>query len=122
VHDATLWLGGSFVALADGRPAARVIAWAGCAAGNEAACATSTTTTTEAPTTTTTLPETLCGDANEDGDVTATDALLTLRAAVGSRACALEVCDADGSGKITATDALAVLRHSVGQPVELDCP
>jgi hypothetical protein len=121
-HDDWLWIGGNFVALADGRPAARVIAWADCEAGNEAACPTTTTTTTAGPTTTTTLVLPPCGDANDDGEVTASDALIALRAAVGTRNCELAVCDADGNESITATDALRILRHSVGQPVELDCP
>jgi hypothetical protein len=121
MHDEWLWIGGNFVALADGRPAARVIAWAECEDGNPAACPT-TTTTTEAPPTTTTLAGSSCGDVNDDGDVTATDALFTLRAAVGTRECELAVCDADGNGTLAASDALRVLRRAVGQPVELLCP
>jgi hypothetical protein len=40
--------------------------------------------------------------------------LMTLRAAVGSDDCSLEVCDVDDSGQITAADALKVLRAAVG--------
>jgi hypothetical protein len=54
------------------------------------------------------------GDANKDGIITASDALMTLRAAVGSDECALAICDVDGNGTITAADALEVLRAAVG--------
>jgi hypothetical protein len=54
------------------------------------------------------------GDANKDGVITASDALMTLRAAVGSDTCAPEICDVDGNGTITAADALEVLRAAVG--------
>jgi len=87
-------------------------------------CVAATTTTTTVPqtTSTTTVPVPLCGDANGDGEITATDALATLRAAVGSSSCPLAICDADGSGMVTATDALLLLKRAVGQPVELTCP
>ncbi|MFN2425553.1 MAG: dockerin type I repeat-containing protein [Candidatus Binatia bacterium] len=125
VHDQALWVGGSFVALADGTPAARITAWLGCAAGNEIACtpSTTTTTTTTSSTTTSTLPvEPSCGDANGDGIVTAGDALLALRAAVGSDECELAVCDADHNGEVSAGDSLAILRFAVGLPANLNCP
>jgi len=124
LHDQALWVGGSFVALLDGRPAARVTAWLGCAVGNEIACAPSTTTTTTSTTTTTTtIPvETICGDANDDGNVVAGDALIALRAAVGSDECELPLCDTDDNGSVTAADALAILRFAVGLPSELGCP
>ncbi len=144
VHDQSLWVGGSFVELLDLTPAARVTSsWQGCILGNEIACVptTTTTTTTIATTTTTiatttttiatttttiltttTLPGPVCGDANDDGNVTATDALIALRAAVGSSECAPEICDVDSNGSVSASDALAILRNAVGQPNELDCP
>lgn len=53
---------------------------------------------------------------------TTSDALFTLRAAVGAASCALWACDADGSGAVTTTDALRVLKTAVGQPTELACP
>jgi hypothetical protein len=56
----------------------------------------------------------LKGDANRDGLVTAVDALMTLRTAVGSDTCPLEICDVDSSGAITAPDALLILRVAVG--------
>jgi hypothetical protein len=63
-----------------------------------------------------------CGDATEDGAVTATDALLALGAAVGSIECATCLCDADGSGTTSASDALALLHTSVGLGADLACP
>jgi hypothetical protein len=83
-------------------------------------------------TTTTTLPSGggVCGDpvdpptqvSAEPRAVTASDALFTLRAAVGTEVCDLCVCDVDSSGAVNATDALRVLRNAVGLPVALDCP
>ncbi|HET9062967.1 MAG TPA: dockerin type I domain-containing protein, partial [Candidatus Binatia bacterium] len=81
-----------------------------------------TTTTTELATTTSTLPTPLCGDANGDGTIAATDALIVLRTAVGTATCEPCVCDADASGAITAADALRLLRAGVGEPVVRDCP
>jgi hypothetical protein len=64
----------------------------------------------------------VCGDASGDGQITATDALASLTAAVGAGQCLLCVCDVDGSGGIAATDALLLLNFAVGQPVSLTCP
>jgi hypothetical protein len=63
-----------------------------------------------------------CGDGALNGNVTATDALAALRAAVGSGECPDCVCDANNSGSITASDALLILQYSVGQPLVLTCP
>jgi CSLREA domain-containing protein len=54
--------------------------------------------------------------------ITASDALIVLRAATGAAQCPLCVCDVNDSSGITASDALTVLRYAVGQPVTLDCP
>lgn len=63
-----------------------------------------------------------CGDADDSGSVTATDALAILRAAVGVDLCASCVCNVDGAGAgPSATDALRVLRVAVGQEEELSC-
>ena len=80
------------------------------------------TTTTTLPATTTTLVETTCGDANDDGVVTAADALGVLQAGVGMGSCAVWQCDYDGSGSISATDALEVLRAAIGAGAEGHCP
>lgn len=56
-----------------------------------------------------------CGQpASDAANPTASDALATLRAAVGVGSCALSVCDVDGTCSITAGDALRVLRRAVG--------
>jgi hypothetical protein len=82
-----------------------------------------TTTTTTTITTTTTLGGTVeCSDANEDGKITATDALAALRTAVGTSTCAPCRCDTDDSGAINASDALRILRKAVGQQVTFTCP
>jgi hypothetical protein len=65
------------------------------------------------------VPE--CGDATDDGLVTATDALIALLTSTGSTNCDECVCDADGSGETTASDALLVLRVSIGLPHDLAC-
>ena len=59
------------------------------------------------------------GDVNNDGRVTAADARLALRRAVGLETYAPEsrefkACDVDGNGKITAADARKILRAAVG--------
>ncbi|HYC55495.1 MAG TPA: CAP domain-containing protein [Candidatus Binatia bacterium] len=64
----------------------------------------------------------LCGDGSGDGNVTALDALLALKAAVGAAGCSLQLCDVNGSGGLTASDALLVLKYAVGSDVALECP
>lgn len=79
-----------------------------------------TTTTTS---TSTTMDPVLCGDANGDGEVKASDALAALRAAVGlDSPCTMATCDVDSSGQIRSSDALRILRKAVGQLVTLSCP
>ena len=63
-----------------------------------------------------------CGDADQDGAVTATDALLSLGVAVAARPCADCICDVDASGAKSTTDALAILRRVIGLDVNLQCP
>lgn len=67
-----------------------------------------------------------CGDANADDSLKAGDALLILRAAVGTHTgCSAMVCDAVGGfDGVKASDALAVLRAAVGSsgPSTLRCP
>ncbi len=50
------------------------------------------------------------------------DALYTLRTAVGQVPCSPRVCDVDNNATISAPDALRVLRAAVGLPVDLSCP
>jgi len=61
-------------------------------------------------------------EAPETDGPTASDALFTLKAAVGSTTCDVRVCDVNSSATVTVTDALAILRTAVGQPLELNCP
>lgn len=85
---------------------------------------TTTMTTTTVPVTSTTLVvDGRCGFPVSDGEKPlASDALYTLRAAVGLLSCPLCVCDVDGSTKVTASDALAVLRAAVGSGAPFACP
>jgi cysteine-rich repeat protein len=65
----------------------------------------------------------VCGDADANGSVGASDALRVLRAAVGHPVeCPVVRCDTDGNGTIAAADALRVLKKAVGQGVDLNCP
>jgi hypothetical protein len=64
-----------------------------------------------------------CGQPGSSGEEpSASDALITLRASVGSASCELCVCDVNEDADITASDALLILRAAVGQPVLLACP
>jgi len=80
-------------------------------------------TTTTVSVTSTTLPGgTLCGDANGDDAITASDALAALRTAVGTGTCSLALCDVDDNGSVSASDALRILQRAVGTNIELTCP
>ncbi len=63
-----------------------------------------------------------CGDPNDSGTLTASDAQFALRAAVNAATCHPEVCDASGNGVVTASDALLILRKAVNEDVALQCP
>jgi hypothetical protein len=69
-----------------------------------------------------TPPVPACGDPTGDGDISATDALFTLNAAIGLATCSLAYCDVDDSGTVAASDALAILNVAIGLPLELSCP
>jgi hypothetical protein len=63
-----------------------------------------------------------CGQPLSTGSKsTSSDALYTLRAAVGLDPCGLCVCDVDGSGKVASSDALTTLRLAVGLPGAATC-
>jgi Tol biopolymer transport system component len=65
----------------------------------------------------------ICGDANANGEVQASDALAALRRSVGSSVTCPHIrCDTDNDESIVASDALRILRVSVGQAVVLECP
>ncbi len=81
---------------------------------------TSVSLSTESTSTTLAIP--ICGNADSNDAVTATDALLSLLAAVGAGVCADCFCDVNSAGGVTATDSLLILQFAVGQPVALNCP
>jgi len=64
----------------------------------------------------------LCGDTNNDLEVSASDALFSLLTAVGIESCDLCLCDANGSGSITSVDALSILNTAVGAGPTMLCP
>jgi hypothetical protein len=64
----------------------------------------------------------LCGDANDDRVITASDALVALKVSVGVGTCDVQRCDYSGDGLVTASDALAILKTSVGIAVIANCP
>ncbi len=65
--------------------------------------------------------ELACGDPDDSGMTSATDALFTLRTSVGLSACDVCICDIDGSGQVQATDALRLLLWAVGSGPGLAC-
>ncbi len=85
---------------------------------------TTTTTTLGEDTTTTTLDgDQRCGFPVSNGETpAASDALFTLKAAVGGASCAVCVCDVSGDGNVAAGDALTILKAAVGSVSEFDCP
>lgn len=62
-----------------------------------------------------------CGDATQDGGLSASDALFALNVSVGLGSCIETLCDVNGSGTTTSTDALAILNAGVGLPVVVSC-
>jgi len=64
-----------------------------------------------------------CADPDDSGAITASDALLALRAAVGVGVCEPSVCNVDGSpGGLSAVDALRILKLAAGVALETGCP
>jgi cysteine-rich repeat protein len=64
----------------------------------------------------------LCGDAIDDGKVVASDALQTLRRAVGLDVdCPDWICDVNDDGRLVASDALQTLIFAVDGPATLQC-
>jgi cysteine-rich repeat protein len=63
-----------------------------------------------------------CGDTDNNGAISASDALFGLRTAVGLGTCTGCICDVDGTGSVTAGDALRLLRIAVGLSSGTSCP
>jgi len=64
-----------------------------------------------------------CGDPDDSGRITAIDAFLVLRGAVGIGACDQSVCNVDGTGdRASVVDSLRVLQVAIGHSLELACP
>jgi hypothetical protein len=64
----------------------------------------------------------LCGDTDDNNQLTITDGVAVLRAGAGlSSPCTLTLCDVDGSGAITVTDGVLVLRAAAGLGGPLTC-
>jgi hypothetical protein len=64
----------------------------------------------------------VCGDTNTDMHVTAADALVTLKTAVGSDSCLPCTCDTNGNSQTSVSDALTILQKSVGLSPSMNCP
>jgi len=64
----------------------------------------------------------VCGDTNADMHVTAADALVTLKTAVGSETCLACRCDTNDNAQTSVSDALTILQKSVGLSPPLNCP
>ena len=64
----------------------------------------------------------ICGDANDTGAVTVTDAVFLLNVSMGQATCDLTVCDVNDDGAVDATDALVVLGVASGLDTPLSCP
>lgn len=118
--------------LSDHTPVAVTLDWA---VVTTTTTTTSTSSTSTSSTSTSTIPAGACGDpvavlealqatppGGQANVITASDALVVLRAAVDLEECAPCTCDVNNSGGITTTDALIVLKNAVGQVVPLDCP
>ena len=64
----------------------------------------------------------MCGDANDDGKLSASDALLIMKRAIDLPViCPDWICDTDATSPILATDGLAVMRAAIGLAGELVC-
>ena len=64
----------------------------------------------------------MCGDANDDGRLSAPDALLIMKRAIDLPViCPDWICDTDATSPILATDGLAVMRVAIGLAEELVC-
>ena len=65
----------------------------------------------------------ICGDANNDGHITVSDAVSALRVAVQlqSSTCPLAVCDVNADDRLSVTDAVNILRNAAALPAVVAC-
>lgn len=63
-----------------------------------------------------------CGDTDDSGAVTISDAQYILNASVEIVPCSDFICDITGNGIVNSTDALRALMWSVGLPINFNCP
>ena len=64
----------------------------------------------------------ICGDANNDGDITVGDATSALRVAVQlPGTCPLAVCDVNADDRLSVTDAVNILRNAAVLPAVVAC-
>lgn len=65
----------------------------------------------------------ICGDADNNGQVSVTDGVAALRAAATlPNTCGGGRCDVDGNGSITVTDGVNILRKAASLPITENCP
>jgi hypothetical protein len=64
----------------------------------------------------------ICGDADGDGSIKSSDALASLKVAVGFGECVPPRCDVNNSGSISSSDAVTILGWAIGRQVVLSCP
>jgi len=63
----------------------------------------------------------VCGDANSNGSITASDAQTALRTSTELASCPPCICDVNRSSSVTTLDALIILKKAVGQSVATSC-
>lgn len=64
----------------------------------------------------------ICGDADNDGDITISDGIHALRAAIGlPDLCTIAICDVDADGQITVADGVNIVRNALILPAIDNC-
>ncbi len=64
----------------------------------------------------------ICGDADNEGHITESDAVSAMRAAVHLPAvCPIAVCDVNADDRISVTDGVNILRNALALPAVVDC-
>ena len=64
----------------------------------------------------------ICGDADNEGHITESDAVAALRAAVHlPSVCPIAVCDVNADDRISVADGVNILRNALALPAVVDC-